>query len=118
VQPCPPFDIDQTESPNVTTIRTDAAAMKIHKATVREPLAVYLRSMSGGDNTLRVSIRQRALGEAKAGIAALFGGIMRLKHIYVFDEDIDIHDDLQVESVLGPRFQAYHGTMGLPGLRA
>ena len=29
--------------------------------------------MSGGDNTLRVSIKQRALGEAKVAIAALFG---------------------------------------------
>src|SRR5215471_2240645 len=111
------FVLDQTDSANITAIRTEAEAMKILKATVREPLAVYLRSMSGGDNTLRVSIKQRALGEAKAAIAALFGGIMRLKHIYVFDDDIDIHDDRQVEWALGTRFQADQDLMVLQGMR-
>ena len=63
-------------------MRTEAQAMKILKDTVREPAAVYLREVSGGNNTLRVSIRPRVYGEARAAIAALFGGITRLKHIY------------------------------------
>jgi UbiD family decarboxylase len=109
--------LDQTDSAVISAMRTEAEAIKILKATVREPVAVYLRSMSGGDNTLRVSIKQRALGEAKAAIAALFGGIMRLKHIYVFDEDIDIHDDRQVEWALGTRFQADQDLMVLQGMR-
>src|SRR5262245_63963385 len=87
------FVLDQTDSANITAMRTEAEAMKILKATVREPVAVYLRSVSGGSKKLRVSIKQRAIGEARVAIAALFGGIMRLKHVYVFDEDIDIHDD-------------------------
>ena len=90
--------------------------MKILKATVREPVAVYLRSVSGGSNTLRVSIKQRIIGEARAAIAALFGGIMRLKHVYVFDEDIDIHDDRQVEWALGTRFQADQDLVILQGM--
>jgi len=90
--------------------------MKILKATVREPVAVYLRSVSGGSNTLRVSIKQRVIGEARAAIAALFGGIMRLKHVYVFDEDIDIHDDRQVEWALGTRFQADQDLVILQGM--
>ena len=111
------FVLHQTESANITAIRTEAEAMKILKATVREPVAVYLRSVSGGDNTLRVSIKQRTFGEARAAIAALFGGIMRLKHIYVFDEDIDIHDDGQVEWALGTRFQADQDLVVLQGMR-
>ena len=109
--------LDQTDSAVISAMRTEAEAMKILKVTVREPVAVYLRSMSGGDNTLRVSIKQRALGEAKAAIAALFGGIMRLKHIYVFDEDIDIHDDRQIDWALGTRFQADQDLMVLQGMR-
>src|SRR2546427_1212491 len=97
-------------------MRTEAEEMKILKATVREPVAVYLRSVSGGSNTLRVSIRQRAFGEARAAIAALFGGIMRLKHVYVFDEDIDIRDNRQVEWALGTRFQADQDLMILQGM--
>src|SRR5580693_672466 len=100
------FVLDQTDSANISAMRTEAEAMRILKTAVREPVAVCLRSLSGGSNTLRVSIRQRVFGEARSAIAALFGGIMRLKHVYVFDEDIDIHDDRQVDWALGTRFQA------------
>jgi UbiD family decarboxylase len=110
------FMLDQTDSANITALRTEAEAMRILKATVREPIAAYLRMISGGSNTLRVSIRQRMLGEAKMAIAALFGGIMRLKHVYVFDEDIDIHDDRQVDWALGTRFQADQDLVMLQGM--
>jgi 2,5-furandicarboxylate decarboxylase 1 len=110
------FVLDQTDSSNITAMRTEAEAMRILKTTVREPVAAYLRSVSGGSNTLRIAIRQRSFGEARSAIAALFGGIMRLKHIYVFDEDIDIRDDKQVEWALGTRFQADQDLMVLQGM--
>ncbi|HEY2533830.1 MAG TPA: UbiD family decarboxylase [Xanthobacteraceae bacterium] len=110
------FVLDQTDSANITAMRTEADAMRILKSCVREPVAVYLRQVSGGANTLRVSIKQRTYGEARSAIAALFGGIMRLKHVYVFDEDIDIHDDRQVEWALGTRFQADQDLIVLEGM--
>jgi 2,5-furandicarboxylate decarboxylase 1 len=113
------FLLDQTDSANITAMRTEAEAMRILKSTVREPVAVYLRSISGGSNTLRVAIKQRSYGEAKQAIAALFGGIMRLKHVYVFDEDIDIHNDRQVDWAMGTRFQADQDMIvlqGIPGM--
>jgi 2,5-furandicarboxylate decarboxylase 1 len=110
------FLLDQTDSANISAMRTEAEAMRILKTTVREPIAVYLRSISGGSNTLRVAIKQRAYGEAKQAIAALFGGIMRLKHVYVFDEDIDIHDDRQVDWAVGTRFQADQDLVVLTGM--
>ncbi len=110
------FVLDQTDSAAISAMRTEAEAMQILKSTVREPVAAYLRSVSGGSNTLRVAIKQRSFGEARAAIAALFGGIMRLKHIYVFDEDIDIHDDRQVDWALGTRFQADQDMMVLEGM--
>ncbi len=110
------FVLDQTDSANISAMRTEAEAMRILRNCVREPVAVYLRSISGGANTLRVSIKQRAFGEARSAIAALFGGIMRLKHVYVFDEDIDIHDDRQVDWALGTRFQADQDLVILQGM--
>ena len=110
------FVLDQTDSAVISAMRTEAEAMRILKSTVREPVSAYLRSVSGGSNTLRVSIKQRSFGEAKAAIAALFGGIMRLKHVYVFDEDIDIHNDQQVEWAMGTRFQADQDLMVLQGM--
>ncbi len=41
---------------------------------------------------------------------------MRLKHIYVFDEDIDIHDDRQVDWAMGTRFQADQDLVVLQGM--
>jgi UbiD family decarboxylase len=110
------FLLDQTDSANITAMRTEAEAMRILKNCVREPVAVYLRAVSGGANTLRVSIKQRSFGEARSAIAALFGGIMRLKHVYVFDDDIDIHDDRQVDWALGTRFQADQDLVILQGM--
>ncbi len=110
------FLLDQTDSANISSMRLEADAMRILKATVREPIAVYLRSVSGGANTLRVSIKQRSYGEAKQAIAALFGGIMRLKHVYVFDEDIDIHDERQIDWAIGTRFQADQDMVILTGM--
>ena len=113
------FKLDETDSAVISAMRAEAEAMRILKGCVREPVAVYLREMSGGSNTLRVSIRQRVYGEARNAIAALLGGIRVLKHVYVFDEDIDIHDDRQVEWAMGTRFQAdqdlmvLHGIMGM-----
>jgi len=108
--------LDQTDSAVISALRTEAQAMRILKSCVREPIAVYLREVSGGFNTLRVSIRQRVHGEARAAIAALFGGIMPLKHIYVFDEDIDIHDNRQVDWAFGTRFQADEDLVVLQGM--
>ena len=41
---------------------------------------------------------------------------MRLKHVYVFDEDIDIHDDRQVDWAMGTRFQADQDMVILQGI--
>ncbi len=109
--------LDQTDSANITALRTEAEAMKILKATVREPVAAYVRSAAGGSNTLRAAIRQHAAGEARRAAEALIKGIMRLKHVYVFDDDIDIHDDRQVEWALGTRFQADQDLIVLEGLQ-
>lgn len=100
------FVLDQTDAGVIFAVQVEARAMNILRQVVPEPISVYLLPVSGGMNTLRVSIRQRADGEARKAIAALFDAIMPLKHIYVFDDDIDIHDPHQVEWALGTRFQA------------
>ena len=110
------FVLDQTDSAVISAMRTEAEAMRILKNAVREPVDVYLRSISGGSNTMRVAMKQRMYGEAKLAIAALFGGIMRLKHVYVFDEDIDIRNDRQVDWAIGTRFQADEDMVILKGM--
>lgn len=100
------FVLDQTDSASMQALSMEATAMRILKGVCSEPIAVSTRSLSGGSGTLRVSICQHRLGEARNAMLALFAGILRVKHIFVFDEDIDINDDRQVEWALGTRFQA------------
>jgi UbiD family decarboxylase len=111
------FVLDQTDSTVITAMRTEAEAMRLLRATISEPVAVLVREHSGGGATLRVAIRQRAAGEARAAIEALFKGIMRLKTVYVFDHDIDINDDRQVDWSLGTRFQADEDLIVLQGMQ-
>src|SRR4029078_13371558 len=89
---------------------------RVLRAAGRDPVAVYSRHTSGGSNTLRVSIRQRTFGEARVGIGALFGRMPSVKHVFVFDEDIDIRNDKQVEWALGTRFQADQDLVILQGM--
>ncbi len=112
------FVLDQCDSACMTAMRVEAEAMQILKSTVREPVAAYLRETSGGASALRVSIRQRFFGEARNAIAGLFGGLRRIKHVWVFDEDIDIHDEAQVEWAFGTRFQADQDIVVLTGIMA
>jgi len=113
------FVLEQTDAGVIFAVQVEARAMNVLREVVREPIAVHLLAVSGGMNTLRVSIRQRSEGEARKAITALFEAIRPLKHIYVFDDDIDIHDHDQVEWALGTRFQADRdliirtGTMGM-----
>jgi 2,5-furandicarboxylate decarboxylase 1 len=114
------FVLDRTDGGNLNALRAEAEAWKILRGCVRQPVAVYMREVGGSCNTLRIAIRQAMPGEAKRAIAALIGGNMRLKHVFVFDHDIDVHDDKQVEWALGTRFQAdqdlmvFEGMMGMP----
>ena len=109
------FRLEQSDAAAMSAMRTEADAMRILRGAVREPIAAYLRETSGGMNNLRVSIRQRMVGEARNAIAALFGGIYRLKHVFVFDEDIDIYDDAKVLWAVMTRTQADRSFFQVPG---
>ena len=114
------FVLDQTENCSMTELRIEATVMRILKNVCREPIAVNSRSLSGGNGTLRISMRQHVHGEARNAMLSVFGAIRQIKTIYVFDEDIDIHNDREVEWAMGTRFQAdqdivmVQGMMGMP----
>ncbi len=110
------FVLDQCDSACIGALRHEAEAMRILRAAVRRPVAVHLIPSAGGANALRVSIAQTVFGEARSAIAALFGGIRPLKHVWVFDDDIDIRDESQVAWAFGTRFQADRDIVMLTGI--
>ncbi len=110
------FVLHETDAACISALRFEAQAMQILKNTIREPIAVYSRPTAGGSNALRVKIRQHMPGEARMAIAALLGQIRVFKHIWVFDEDIDIQNEEQVEWAFGTRFQADQDIVMLTGI--
>ncbi|MDB5570992.1 MAG: hypothetical protein JWN93_2175 [Hyphomicrobiales bacterium] len=110
------FHLDQTDAACMTALRLEATAMRVLRGVVKEPIAVSSRSLSGGSGTMRVSMRQHRHGEARNAMLALFGAMLHLKSIYVFDEDIDVTDDRQVEWAMGTRFQADEDIVMVTGM--
>jgi UbiD family decarboxylase len=98
--------IGSTDTAQLNAVRTETSVWAALLAAVREPVAVYATPASGGVNNLRVSLRQRVPGEARNAIAAVFGSIADVKHVFVVDDDIDIFSDAQMEWALATRFQA------------
>jgi UbiD family decarboxylase len=111
------FRLDQTDSTNISAVRTEAEAMRILRGAVAAPVAVSVRMLSGGGATLRVAMRKRDDAEPRAAIHALFKGILRVKTIYVFDDDIDVENDGQAEWAFGTRFQADEDIVVLQGMQ-
>jgi 2,5-furandicarboxylate decarboxylase 1 len=110
--------IASTDTAQLNTVRTEAAAWNALLTAVREPVAVFATPASGGVYNLRLSLRQRVPGEARNAIAAVLGSTAEVKHVFVVDEDIDIFSDAQMEWALATRFQADRDLVIIKGMRA
>jgi 2,5-furandicarboxylate decarboxylase 1 len=87
------------------------------ETAVREPVAVYATTSSGGMFNLRVALRQRVAGEARNAIAACFGALPNVKNVFVVDPDIDVFSDAQMDWALATRFQADRDLIVMGGMR-
>lgn len=110
------FVLDQTDSAVMQALNVEATAMRILKGVCREPIAVNTRSLAGGSGGLRICLKQHRRGEGRNAMLAIFAAIPRVKHIHVFDEDIDITNDRQVEWAMGTRFQGDQDIVVLNGM--
>jgi len=98
--------LNRTDSGNMNALKAEASVMKLLQGVIKEPVAVHNKINSGGCQHLRVAIRQRSPGEARKAIAAIFGAVMHIKHVFIVDDDIDVFDDDQMDWALSTRFQA------------
>ena len=96
----------RTDTAQLTTLKTEAAAWAALLTAVREPHAVFATPSSGGMCNVRVSLRQRVPGDARNAIAAIFGSSAEAKHVFAFDPDIDVFSDEETDWALATRFQA------------
>ena len=84
---------------------------------VREPVAVYATTSSGGAFNVRVAIRQRVPGEARNAIGACMGALANCKNVFVVDPDVDIFSDEQMDWAMATRFQPDRDLIVMSGMR-
>jgi 2,5-furandicarboxylate decarboxylase 1 len=108
----------QTDTAQLCTLRTEAVVWRSLETAVREVKAVYVSPATGGTFNVRIAMQQRVAGEARNAIAAVFGSLANVKHVFVVDPDIDIFSDAQMEWALATRFQADRDLVVQTGLRA
>jgi 2,5-furandicarboxylate decarboxylase 1 len=111
-------NLARTDSAQLITLRTEVLVWRALESAIREPVAVYAPPATGGYLNVRVAIRQRASGEARNAIAALFGSVANVKNVFVVDPDIDIFSDEQMEWALGTRFQPRRDLVCADGFRS
>lgn len=78
-------------------------------------LDVHLSIGGVGRYHLFVKIRKSHEGQPKNVICAAFGAHYDLKQVIVVDEDVEVHDPLQVEWAVATRFQADRDLVVIPG---
>ena len=110
--------IARTDTAVLAAVKTEAALWAALQTAVREPVAVCATASSGGMFNVRISLRQRVPGEARNAIAAAFGSVADVKHVFVFDDDIDIFSADHVDWALATRFQADRDFITMSGMRA
>ena len=109
--------LSRTDTAQLNGVRTEVMVWRALETAVREPVAVHATPASGGMYTLRVALRQRVPGEARNAIAACFGALTNVKHVFVVDPDVDIFSDEQMDWAFATRFQADRDLMVMEGMR-
>ena len=107
----------RTDTAQLNALRTEVMVWRALESAARETKAVYATPASGGMYNLRIAMRQRVPGEARNAIAAAFGCLANVKHVFVVDPDIDIFSDEQLDWALATRFQADRDLVVQSGFR-
>jgi 2,5-furandicarboxylate decarboxylase 1 len=109
--------LGRTDTAPLNGVRTEVMIWRALESAVREPVAVYATTSSGGMFNLRVALRQRVAGEARNAIAACFGALPNVKNVFVVDPDIDVFSDQQMDWALATRFQPDRDLVVMSGMR-
>jgi len=109
--------MSRTDTAVLGSVRTEVVIWKALEIAVREPVAVYATTSSGGNFNVRVALRQRVPGEARNAIAACMSALVNVKNVFVVDPDIDVTSDEQLDWAMATRFQPDRDLIVLSGMR-
>ena len=109
--------LGRTDTAQLSALRTEIMIWRALEGAVREPVAVYATTSSGGAFNVRVALRQRVPGEARNAIGACMGALANCKNVYVVDPDVDIFSDEQMDWAMATRFQPDRDLIVMSGMR-
>ena len=109
--------LGRTDTAQLSALRTEISIWSALESAVREPVAVYATTSSGGAFNVRIALRQRVPGEARNAIGACMGALANCKNIYVVDPDVDIFSDEQMDWAMATRFQPDRDLIVMNGMR-
>ena len=107
----------RTDTAQLNAIRAEVAVWRAVASAVGEIAAVHATPSGGGAFNMRIALRQRSPGEARAAIAAVFGCPVHVKHVFVVDPDVDVFSDQAMDWALATRFQAARDLVVKDGFR-
>ena len=106
-----------TDTAQLVSIRTETAVWQALRNSISTPVAVHATPSSGGQYSVRLSLRQRYPGEARNAIHCILGSNADVKNVFVVDDDIDVFSDAQIDWALATRFQPDRDLVVAEGLR-
>ena len=109
--------LSRTDTAQLNALRAEVTVWRALESAVREVTAVYATPSSGGAFNVRVALRPRVPGEARNAIAAVFGCLANVKHVFVVDPDVDVFSDEQIDWAFATRFQAARDLVIAEGFR-
>ncbi|OGA11352.1 MAG: carboxylyase [Betaproteobacteria bacterium RIFCSPHIGHO2_12_FULL_69_13] len=108
----------RTDTAQLNALRAEATVWRALETAVRGLRGIFASPASGGAFNVRVALESRVPGEARNAIAAVFGCLVNVKHVFVVDPDVDIFSDEQMDWALATRFQADRDVVVASGFRA
>lgn len=107
-----------TDQANIAALRTELAVGRQILGAIRMPVKVYCPPAAQGRAHARISLPTRGVGLGRDALVAALASFAALKQAVVFDDDVDIFDDEDVEWAISTRVQADRDVFILSGMRA
>lgn len=109
--------LGRADSSNLAAIHAEAQVLRLLREARLQPVSLNAVLAAGGRVHLRVALKNPPPGQARAVVSTIFS-IPGIRHVAVFDDDIDIFDGEEVEWATATRMRPDRDVMvqsGMPG---
>jgi 3-polyprenyl-4-hydroxybenzoate decarboxylase len=109
--------LGRADSSNLAAVHAEAQVYRLLREARISPVAMNAVGAAGGRVHLRLALKNPTPGQARAAISTIFS-VSGIRNISVFDDDIDIFDNDEVEWAMSTRMDPARDVMiqaGMPG---